>query len=575
MLNPFKRYRIDYLLSGGLSAFIIILVTLISLVNYTLTSREIAERTSVYQLELLNELTKKLQIQMQSVEQTSLTITKNISSLSNLYLHNDEYYRLRTQAYQDAVLKEFIYSNADVHSIDLYINELNLPPSLGQVKYYRKKDVEKEPWYDIVKNQDYGWIKEHIIETDTGREKIISFARKIYLSGGEYYGLLNINIKADAVTLLIQGKSTGLNRAVLGVNGNVVTAVGELLMKDDWGKSINTVPEMSGKTRISGRDGQDIFLIWSRSPDMQWIIVETTPWDSITRTVAGSTKRILFIGFISIIIILCFTIIFTRQFLKPVYLLVRSMDSFSIGANIKMPTDYQNEFNHMFMGYQRLIERVDELYELLKEQGKKQRETEIKALQAMINPHFLYNTLDQVNWIAIKAGQTEISHVLSMVGKMFRGILSNGRGFITIEEELNYIELYMQVQRIRLGNRFTWDILAQQESFELWIPKLTLQPFVENSIIHGFHNQPSGHLTINLIQTQDDLLFIISDNGVGLPNDWRINNHNKGGYGIGNVKERLNALFGEAYGVDIRAGDEGGTQVSIRIPILKDLRLFE
>ena len=133
-----------------------------------------------------------------------------------------------------------------------------------------------------------------------------------------------------------------------------------------------------------------------------------TPWNSITSTIGQSAKWMLLIGFISIVAALGFTLIFSKQFLKPIYFLIRFMDRFTPDYRVRLPSDYHNEFDHMFKGYERLLERIDELYASLREQYKLQRETEIKALQAMINPHFLYNTLDQVNWIAIKAGQPQI-----------------------------------------------------------------------------------------------------------------------------------------------------------------------
>ncbi|UQZ86394.1 Sensor histidine kinase YehU [Paenibacillus konkukensis] len=243
-----------------------------------------------------------------------------------------------------------------------------------------------------------------------------------------------------------------------------------------------------------------------------------------------------------------------------------------------LPSDYTNEFGSLFNGYRRQMERIDELLQSLKAQHKRQREAEILALQAMINPHFLYNTLDQLNWLAIEAGQEKISRILSLMGKMFRIGLSNGETMIPIRDELVHVESYLQIQSIRWGDGLTYSIEADEALKELYIPRLTLQPFVENAIIHGFHGRRTGEIRIEAEREGNAprIEFRIYDNGVGLRADWSEKKKRRtGGYGIRNVKERIAAYLGAPYGVQLHNLDGQGTLVRIVLPVIHNLEEAE
>lgn len=577
MLNPFKRFRIDYLLFGSFGLFIIALLTAITWVNYSMTTKEMAERTSLSKLDLLNELSKQLQFKMDSFERTSLVITKNIDEFKYLSLRDDPYSQLIKQTYMDTVLNQFIYSNANIHSMDIYIDDPTfLPTFKGQIRYHSLEQAEDKPMLSVLENQDHSWLTEHVMETEQGDVRVISFARKFYSSTGQYYGLLILHVEAKAIRELIQGESLEPNRTVLDIRGQELTSVGKTFMQDAWEELLPEMMNSPGSDQLTvggKRDGA--FLTWSISPTGEWVLVESIPWSQITGPITASTKWMLTIGLAAILVGLGFALLFSKQFLKPIYFLVKYMDNFHPEeARKELPADYYNEYAYMFRGYQRLIDRVDQLYASLKEQYSIQRETEIKALQAMINPHFLYNTLDQANWFAIKSGQSEISHMLSLMGKMFRIGLSNGRSFITIDEELKHIELYMQIQQFRWKGELSWEIQMEGPLGELYIPKLTLQPFVENAVLHGFRAR-GGHIRIVVEQQQHDLLITLTDNGVGLSSNWGKKPGNMGGYGIRNVKERLHAFFGDKYGIRMISPTEGGTRVLVRIPMIHDTSPYE
>ncbi|MBC8081440.1 MAG: sensor histidine kinase, partial [Gorillibacterium sp.] len=313
-------------------------------------------------------------------------------------------------------------------------------------------------------------------------------------------------------------------------------------------------------------------MSWSHFYNSDWLLLEFTPWNKIT---AGSLRLavvILGVGLLGALAILFFALYVARQFTKPISLLLSAMNHFAVKQEVvKLPMDYNNEFGSMFNGFRKLTERVITLYDSLKKEFRQKKEAEIAALQAMINPHFLYNTLDQVNWMAIEAGQEKISDVLELMGKMFRIGLSNGEKFISIEDEITHMSCYLRIQQIRWGEGLVFSIDMEKELLESFVPKLVLQPFVENAIVHGFHGRMTGIVTITGKREGQDIVFRIADNGVGIPSDWSARPRRKtGGYGIRNVAERLDIYYGAPYGILIEPIPSGGTEVTLRLQFITD-----
>jgi two-component system sensor histidine kinase YesM len=211
----------------------------------------------------------------------------------------------------------------------------------------------------------------------------------------------------------------------------------------------------------------------------------------------------------------------------------------------------------------------------LKQQYRQRNTAEMKTLQAMINPHFLYNTLDQINWMAIEAGQTGISKALSLMGKMFRIGLSRGDATISVEEEITHVRCYLELQKLRWKDRLEYTITCDPGLTAFQIPRLIIQPIVENSIIHGFHNRGCGNIDIVFFQERDDLVILIRDNGIGIAPNWQEQilkrnmgqKKNAGGYGLQNVIKRIEILCQKTNSVHIEGLAGKGTTVTLRFPL--------
>ncbi|WP_094096245.1 cache domain-containing sensor histidine kinase [Paenibacillus physcomitrellae] len=575
MTNPFKKYRIDRLFFQSFALVIIIFIALIAWTGYSLSSKSLVRTTSHYQQQLLDELNNEITTRMVTIEQISLSTSRDNELITFLRDNGDEYDRYRRYQGVQHALANLTYSIPLIQGIDLYMEHPFQGDDKSYIQFHDLSELKKWDLSQYLQKNDFAWSEEHEVSSFQGHVPVLSFARKIMYEN-TYLGVLVIHIKAKEIQTLLAGHSEGSNRIMTDGEGRQLLKIGNVLDQKELEGWIDTRrEESSGYVHIqSGQKQEDSLLVYSRLPNSNWTLIEITSWKQITASSFRLAEIIGFIGVIAILFVLLLTHLLSRQFTKPIKKLVTAMRMYSVGGQQpELPTDYENEFGYLFAGYRKQNERIEELYLSLQRRYEQQRKAEIEALQANINPHFLYNMLDQLNWMAIEAGQDELSRILELTGRMFRIGLSNGDSFIPISEELVHIESYLEIQQLRRSGGLDYTIEVPEELGVYYMPKLTLQPFVENSIVHGFNKQSHGHIRIRMEHDNERLRIVIEDNGTGLkriPPETppQAQKRRTGGYGIRNVKERIDGYFGNGYGVKLSERPEGGTKVDIVLPLL-------
>lgn len=572
MINPFKKYRIDRLFFHSFAIVLIAVIGITAWTSYSNSSKALVQTTSHYQQQLLDELNNEITTRLVMIEQISLSSSRDSELINFLLNREDEFERYRRRAGVESALANLTYAIPLIQGIDLYMD--NPIPSERQsyIQFRNLADLNKQEGAGCLAKSDFCWSKEYNFNSAQGEIPVLSFSRKI-VNENDYLGVLIVHIKANEIRKLLTGNSVGSNRIMVGSEGQQIMKIGDTLDQNDWSQWIDLKSNKSGYVHIPATDGsRDTLLVYSRMDNSIWTLIEFTSWKQITASSLKLAEWIGLIGIAAVLLVLLLTHFLSKQFTKPIKSLVTAMRMYSVGRdNVELPVDYENEFGYLFSGYRKQNERIEELYLSLERRYEQQRKAEIEALQANINPHFLYNMLDQLNWMAIEAGQNELSRILELMGRMFRIGLSNGNSFITIADELLHIECYLEIQQLRWGDGLEYRIMAAPELQELYIPKLTLQPFVENSIVHGFNKQGSGFISIVMERTGDALQIVIDDNGAGLKQpDHSPHKRHTGGYGIRNVRERVAGYFGDSYGITLREREEGGTRVEIMLPLLTE-----
>lgn len=277
---------------------------------------------------------------------------------------------------------------------------------------------------------------------------------------------------------------------------------------------------------------------------------------------------------------------------KPLHTLNIAMEKFKQGDfSQKIQVTTMDEVGEAVDCFNRMVDDIKELIDKNYVMALKERESELDVLQAQINPHFLYNTLDSLYWKAIEAGNEDIGEDIYSLSQLFRLVLNRGNGIVTVRTEAELLERYLHIQKMRFGKRLEYEILLEKEVLEEEIPKLILQPFVENAIVHGFERDEGEYLlTVSGKKKEAGMVFCIKDTGIGMKKEqidaiWekKENQENKmydsqriGGYAIRNVKERLELMYHADYELRIESNAGQGTMVILSIPCgMKEMHLHE
>ncbi|WP_179233013.1 sensor histidine kinase [Paenibacillus rigui] len=571
LTNPFKTYRITTVFFFGSALIIALLIGIVIALSYSSTSKQIEHNTSYNQQRLLNEYSKKLNTALIGIEQSSSTAAKNFDLLFGKLNEGDAYERARVQSEIRDQLNYVVFGTSILQSIHVYSNYPFTSDMQGPVTFNALSRLQEEGWYNDIRDTDSAWLPEHTIRSNERDESVISFARKVFNNSNQYYSLMVFNIKVSSFKQLISPEEDASNIALLDAANKLITHSGDgELLSQAAGALDGEMERPSGSLRV----GPD-FYVWAKSPDSQWTLIEATSWLDMTKGSRELAGVFIWLGATTILLVFLITLLLSHRFMKPMNHLLNAMGEYIPGEKQQLPADYSNEFGRLFQGYRKLTQRIEELYDSLREQHRRQREAELKSLQMMINPHFLYNTLDQINWMAIEARQSKISTMLAEVAGMFRLALSNTDSLVPVREEAAHIECYLKFQKVRWEEGLTYTLDIEEDVKKELMPKIMLQPFIENAFMHGFHGARQAELRVHIYRRDDELRIEITDNGKGLSQDWQTKPRKRGGYGLRNVKERLDTLFGSGYVMEIENGEVSGVRVRLQFPIHRNPSLGE
>ncbi len=322
-------------------------------------------------------------------------------------------------------------------------------------------------------------------------------------------------------------------------------------------------------------------LIWSvRSLDnCDWKVVGVS---YISEMVTAKEMELLGNICVMLTIIMGLTMIVSflvsRLVTKPIQRLIRAMQEFEKDAAgyVYRPVEGTTEIEALSQSYEHMVGKIQNLMKQVRQEEISLRKTELKALQAQINPHFLYNTLDAIGWLCEEERCRDAVEMVNALAKLFRISISKGHELITIEKEVEHAGSYLKIQNFRYKNQFSYDFQIEEECLRYYCNKITLQPIIENAIYHGLDRMvDEGHIQIRIYSEGEDVIFRVEDNGVGMSEEQcRSILHKEpgdnSGIGIKNVNDRIKIYFGKEYGLSIESELDEGTTVIIRMPKVEE-----
>jgi len=400
---------------------------------------------------------------------------------------------------------------------------------------------------------------------------------------------LNTNIKTSlgiiAVTNLQYVLERDLNDLHLSSNSLIyLTNASNQVITGSSGLDIGeTAPissdlfDQSQGNEVIEHNGKSYLMVYNYSDSFDTRLIILTPVSEIMSDVAHFRKIIFFMSGIYLLIIIFSVGVIIQTLISPLKKLgnaVQAYDPEKNAGNVNLKVDRRDEIGLLNLKFVKMTDRLNDLIKNQYILEIKQKESELTMLQQQINPHLLYNTLESIYWRGIALGQNDVAEMIKDLSKLMRIGLSQGRKVIKLFEEIEHAKAYLRLQQNKCKQPFRVSWAIQESCYQALIPKIVLQPLLENAIIHGISNmEDEGEIRIGIHEVEKGALEItVEDNGYRSVNIERLNalvqkklvlNES---IGILNVQQRIQLYFGESYGLEYRAGKHGGVIAIIRIP---------
>lgn len=515
---------------------------------------------------------------------------KNYERVINTFYISDEFQQVLTKRYDNKFveyeannrLRDFVESILNTYEYVPSVKVYNFNQSVFSGIIYKESDILDEAWKrEVMEKTSTGilWSYRFSDSGDRSLSKLVAAKALRNQFNNAIYGIVSFEVNPSYMFNQLNDIDLfeGGNVYALDQTGLVVFRKDERL-DDRVGGIYRLYPKLEGNSGSFKEtiDGESYLVIYNKIQDAGWTLVGVKPMKvalSVTKDVREYMLRLtvllLAVGFVVIYGMSYF-------FTKRLSVLTNEMFKVSKGMlNIQLDLRSNDEIGKMNNVFHMMLRKLTENMSDIAEMKMAEAELRMKALQMQISPHFLYNTLSTINWMAMSAGTTDISDAVSALAKYYRIGLSSGKEIIPIGEELEHVRSYIFIQKIRTKENIVFDISADEDALAYMTPKMVLQPIVENAIYHGIEkNRKKGTIRI-LVRKDGDLIRIsISDDGAGIDSG-KLNElaggHAGKSYGLVNIESKIKLYFGQKCGMQIESELNRGTTVTIEMPAKSQL----
>jgi two-component system, sensor histidine kinase YesM len=396
---------------------------------------------------------------------------------------------------------------------------------------------------------------------------------------GRSRGVVLIDMKLKVVQDIFKDMKVGQNGFLFiedADGGMVYTPVNPVVyrVRGEWLRG-------SGASTVRDIKGADYQIIAQASAYTGWKTIGVFPLNEIMGQVSIIRDYSLIIAGVTVLVALVAALFFTGSIARPVIELRSLMKEAEEGnLAVRFEGRKEDEIGYLGKSFNTMLEEIQKLIDMVYKEQQSKREAELRTLHEQIKPHFLYNTLDTIQWMAQEHGAEDIVQVVGALTTLFRIGISRGREMIPVRDELEHVRSYLIIQKARYEEKFDFSLCVDEELLPLMVVKLTLQPLVENAIYHGIKEQRGpGTIRIEVLKREGMLVFRVIDNGVGMSEEKladlrsqlakaRGESSQRGGYGVSNVNERIQLSFGTRYGLRFESAPGCGTTVEILHPLV-------
>jgi len=576
-----KFSSIQSVIFATVAVLVLSAVVIVTGVSMKFTNTSIFENSSEYTHTIIQQMNQNIDSYIDYMENIAYLISSNEDVQDYLFdekIDNEGRYRILNQ------LQTILDSRSDIRNVGIISKNGRMLINDGSKSVNQDLDLNTQEWYATALEKPNGPILtsshvQHIISGE--RPWVITLSRGIRdrSGSGEKEGVFFIDLNYSAISELCDQSTVGTKgyAFILDAKGNIVYhPQQQQLYNELQTENISLIMDTDEDTVLTGTGNDGKLYSISRSEKTGWTVVDCTNVKELLSKSRQAQSVYVLTAIILVIVALLFSRFMARSITLPIQKLRDSMKKVQEGdfSVSDVVVDSKNEIGSLTKSFDVMTHRIHELMEQNVHEQEEKRKSELKALQSQINPHFLYNTLDSIIWMAEGKKNEEVVLMTASLARLLRQSISNEDEVVPIANEVEYARGYLTIQKMRYKDKLEFQI--EVDSSILYIPliKLVLQPIIENAIYHGLkYKESKGLLIIKGFMKDGNAVLQVIDDGVGMDEETLAHiydkhkvNYHSNGVGVYNVQKRLKLYYGEDYGITYTSELGKGTTATITIP---------
>lgn len=582
MFGKFKSIQSTMLVSFSVLMVLAMLVFMVIAMRYT--SGTIYENSINYMSQIIQQVNYDIDTYIEYMENISSVIAK--SSDVPRYLFDQNQTEAEMEAEKERILTQFqtiMESRDDIYNVAAVAKNGRYIINRGEDELTGYVDIESLDWYQAAMESKSGIAvsSSHVQNAIQSSYKwVITLSRALVNNQtGEREGLFFVDLNYSAISDLCNNNSIEEKGYifVLDAEGNIVYHPKQQLMYGGLKtENIDAIMECREDSLIIDEGGDSKLYTMSKSKKTGWTVVGAAYTSELLKNNEQAQMWYLLVASILLLAVIGISSIISREITKPIRSLRDSMRKVQNGqfdTHVEVITE--NEIGSLGRSFNLMTSEIQALMEQNVYEQKQKRKSELKALQAQINPHFLYNTLDSIIWMSEAGENDEVVEMTSALARLLRQSISNDKEEVELEKEIEYVKNYLTIQKMRYKDKLEFFIYVDPRVAHVPIIKLVLQPLVENAIYHGIkYKETKGNLKIYARPVDGRVEIVVADDGIGMDEDVMehiFDEHRKeqkrNGVGVPNVQKRLKLQYGSEYGIRYESVKGAGTKAVITIPV--------
>ena len=582
MFGKFKSIQSTMLVSFSALMVLAMLVFMVIAMRYT--SGTIYENSINYMSQIIQQVNYDIDTYIEYMENISSVIAK--SSDVPRYLFDQNQTEAEREAEKERILTQFqtiMESRDDIYNVAAVAKNGRYIINQGDDELTGYVDIESLDWYQAAMESKSGIAvsSSHVQNAIQSSYKwVITLSRALVNNQtGEREGLFFVDLNYSAISDLCNNNSIEEKGYifVLDAEGNIVYHPKQQLMYGGLKtENIDAIMECREDSLIIDEGEDSKLYTMSKSKRTGWTVVGAVYTSELLKNNEQAQMWYLLVASILLLAVIGISSIISREITKPIRSLrdsMRKVQNGQFGTHVEVITE--NEIGSLGRSFNLMTSEIQALMEQNVYEQKQKRKSELKALQAQINPHFLYNTLDSIIWMSEAGENDEVVEMTSALARLLRQSISNDKEEVELEKEIEYVKNYLTIQKMRYKDKLEFFIYVDPRVAHVPIIKLVLQPLVENAIYHGIkYKETKGNLKIYARPVDGRVEIVVADDGIGMDEDVMehiFDEHRKeqkrNGVGVPNVQKRLKLQYGSEYGIRYESVKGAGTKAVITIPV--------